>query len=250
VPAIVVDDARSTLVEAPSTAGLGTVSPELVAEVSPAAIAAVDVAASVVVASEGSAALDEPPAAGAGAPCEAEPPPVVPPPSGAMTSGVDVSAVVVADNGTSTLVDVASSRVELPVEVELADEISGVGNVEVDTIGVVDADDVASEDDATTTRTGGVVVETGDDDATVSDEVAVSGAAFSGELAMTVDVGAVASGTLTTSVVLAASSVDVATCANTRDTIANNTKQTAEDPTTIEITITDILRLFIPCFYD
>jgi hypothetical protein len=216
VPAIVVDDARTiALVEAPST--IPAVSAEeLVAEVS----ASVDVAVSVVVAAgDGSAALAAPGVAGAGALTEAEPSAVLPPPSGARISGVDVSAVVVADDGTTKLVEVLSS-VGVEVATELVEEMSGVGNVEVDTIGVVDDDDVASDDDAISTGTGGVVVEAeGDDVAT--DEVPVSGEALSGdEIAMTVEVPAstgtapsavdeVPTGALTSGVVLAAPSVEV-----------------------------------------
>lgn len=147
VPAIdTVVEVATVLVEAPSTSGAST--SELVAELS-SGIAVVDVAVVVVVASNGNVSLAELPAAvGAAAPAEAAPD-VVPSlalPTGVMTAGVDVSAVVLAGDGS---VEVPSSiGVELPVEGELVEELSttGVGNVEVDTIGVVDPDDVASDD--------------------------------------------------------------------------------------------------------
>jgi hypothetical protein len=230
------------LVEAPSTAGALTVnSPELVAEVS-SGIAVVDVPAAVVVVGNGSVSLVASPGA-VGALFEVGPaaPPLV------MTAGVEVSAVVLAGDGTTRSVDVPSSvGVELAVGGVLVEEVSttGNGNVEVDTIGVVDADDVASEG-GSSTRMGGVVVETGSDDvATVADEVAVSGDAATGDELVTIvevptsvrstpssTVDDDTSGVLSPEVVVVAASVDVATSANTRVTVTgameSATKRTA-----------------------
>lgn len=65
-----------------------------------------------------------------------------------------------------------------------------------------------------------------------------------------VDTDEVSTGALTSGVVLPASSVEVATCAKTRVTIAGANKHTAAVTTTIAITITGIPSLCIRSSYD
>jgi hypothetical protein len=130
--------------------------------------------------------------------------------------GVVVPAIVVDDARTIALVEVPSS-VAVEVATELVEEMSGVGNVEVDTIGGVDDDDVTDVSDEVAVSTEAL----SEDESATSVVVPISTGTFissvdTDELELT-------SGALTAGVVLVVSSVDVATCAKTPVTIAGAT---------------------------